>query len=79
VRVTLDGGADDAIRPVAADILAIVQRLHTEPFAVPSFTREAEAAVAPEPAVVGDLWMGDSRHPVTHTVTSPEWSLDAAA
>ncbi len=76
VHLTLDGGEDDVVRPAAGDLLAALRRTRTGPFDVDAVL-PAVPPVAPEPAVVGDLWLGAGRHPVTFACAVPEWSFDA--
>lgn len=76
VLVTLDSGEDDAVSPAAPGMLAALRRTNTGPFRIDTLLADA-TPVAPEPPVVGDMWLGTSRHPVTFGCTVPEWSLDA--
>lgn len=73
LRVTVDAGADDVVRPAAAGVLAALRRVHTGPFTVDSCSIEDSDALVLDPAVVDDLWMGAGRRPVTFRATAPEY------
>lgn len=77
IRVTLDGGQDDSVRHKGADTLAALQRFNTGAFTFDSVSSDKARAVQLEPNVVGDLWLGQGRHPVTLEGTAPERSFDA--
>ena len=76
VRLTVDPGDDDAVRPVAADVLRALRGTNTGPFRIEAVLPDGPA-VDPRPAVVGDLWLGARRHPVTFACSVPEWTGDA--
>ena len=76
VHITLDGGEDDAVSPVTTDMLAALRRTNTGPFDIDALLTDA-VPMTPEPPVVGDMWLGTGRHPVTFACTVPEWSFDA--
>jgi hypothetical protein len=74
--VTVDAGADDVIQRLASPILDCARRRSSPPF---SFTDCAVGdAGTPRQPVVGDLWLGAGRHPVTFTGEAPEWGFAAA-
>ena len=77
LRVTLDTGEGDEVRRKAPEILRTLQRLNTGSFTVSSFSPEESFAVDIDLPVVDDLWLGESRHPVTFEGTAPEFSLDS--
>lgn len=74
VHVTVDSG-DDVAHRAAPDVLAGVRHEWTRPFHVDAVSEASP--VDPRPAVVDDLWMGTTRHPVTFDCSVPEWTLDA--
>jgi len=76
VHLTIEPGEVDAVRPVAADVVAAAQRIDTGPFAV-NAVLPGSPGVVPDPAVVDDLWLGAGRHPVTLACSVPEWSPDS--
>lgn len=79
IRVTLDAGSDDGVRQKAAEIFTTLQQLYTGPFDFHSYSLDESLVVKLEPNVVGDMWLGQGRHPVTVEATVPEWNFDAAS
>lgn len=78
VRVTLDTGEGDGLRPVAGDLLRVVQQRNTGSFTVGPFSFDESVALDPHPSVAAhDAWRGKDRAPVTFEATVPEWSVDA--
>jgi hypothetical protein len=77
VRITLDIGEGEGLRPLARELLALVHARHTGPFVIESLSSDDTVAVDPQPPVVDDRWRGQVRSPVTFEATVPEWSLDA--
>ncbi len=77
IRVTLDAGEGEEVRQKAPEVLATLQRLNTGPFTINSLSPEGSVAVELNPAVVDDMWLGESRHPVTFEGTVPEWTFDS--
>ncbi len=77
IRITLDAGRDDYIRQKAAEIFTTLQQLNTGPFTFHSYSLDESLGVQLEPNVVGDMWLGQGRHPVTVEATVPDWNFDA--
>lgn len=79
IRITLDAGRDDDVRRKAAEIFTTLQQLNTGPFIFHSYSLDESLAVQLEPNVVGDMWLGQGRHPVTVEATVPDWNFDSAS
>lgn len=77
IRITLDGGQDDSVLRKGAETLATLQRFNTGAFTFDSISSDEARTVQLEPNVVGNLWLGQGRHPVTLEGTAPERSFDA--
>jgi len=78
IHVTLDTGEGDGLRPVADDLLRVVQERNTGSFTFRAFSFEESVALDPNPPVAThDAWRGKDRAPVTFEATVPEWSVDA--
>ncbi|WP_300011902.1 hypothetical protein [Pseudonocardia sp.] len=75
--VTVDTGSNDIGRRRAKDLLEGMAALRTGPFRVTGPVRIAPTVDAPQPPLVGDMWMGPSRHPVEFDADLPEWTPDA--
>jgi len=77
-EVVLDPGADETGEQTSAAVVNGMQAISIKPFAVaPVPDRRPVANLACEPALVGDLWMGPTRNPITLDAELPEWTPEA--
>jgi hypothetical protein len=77
IRVVLDTGESDEIRPHASGVLARLRECHTGAFSFDSLSLGGSPPAQLVPPVVDDLWMGEGHHCVTLEATVPEWSFGA--
>lgn len=74
VAITVDTGYDAVGQRRAAALLAGMRSFRAGPFRIGT---GRDDPLDPQPPLVGDLWMGPTRHPVTFAAQLPEWSPDA--
>ncbi|MEN2417024.1 hypothetical protein AABB02_02845 [Streptomyces rimosus] len=77
VRITLDSGQSPSIQSAAADIVERTREFKQDVFSCHSFSLAGDEAMALEPAVTDELWVGPAHHRTTLHGTLAEWSLSA--